>query len=131
METREKVGQAIKEFYNSVGVEMTTRRTSEQAKCRGAISTALRGKATQEVISSFLLKDRSSIAHYHSLHDQNMQFWEGYSSLWLIASEVVFNHFEAKETKMYLKEINNTIKELQERKEKIESKLNKNSYEEA
>lgn len=116
---------AVESYYAAIGMIPSNSREASQVKARNAVGVALLHWAdNQQEVAEVLGRDRSTIAHMHINHDDNLKFWKGYDELYDKAQMIVDNRMATTNKAQRLADLTNKIYILEQEVAILRNELN-------
>jgi len=89
MTRKELIEEASSEAYAVMGTRPGKSRRRGQCQIRAAISVSMTPYCTTTEIGNAVERDRSSISHYTTNHHDNIEYWEGYKTIYKTVQPVI------------------------------------------
>jgi hypothetical protein len=116
---------AVESYYKAIGLVPDESRTATQVKARNAICVALLQWANnQQEVADLIGRDRSTVAHMMINHEDNMQYFKGYSDLYEKARLIVDSRMSTTSKADRLADICNKIFLLEQEAAILRNELN-------
>lgn len=112
-------------YCDAIGLDYTSEdRHFKQTQPRMAFGVALTKHIGDSLTADVLGKDRTTIIHYRRKHENNLDWWGGYETMFETAEYVVDTYFNEMAKVNRIDYIDNMIQKLVQEKSSIQSKLN-------
>ena len=117
--------EALNLYVKTIGVEYNSKaRDFKQTQPRIAFGVALTKHIGDSLTSDVLEKDRTTIIHYKRKHEDNMELWDGYDTLFETAQYIVDSYFSETAKLDRIAYIDRMIRQMVEEKKSIQSNTN-------
>lgn len=121
----EQGNEALRMYCGAIGLDYTSDdRHFIQTQPRMAFGVALTKHIGDSLTSQVLGKDRTTIIHYKRKHESNLDWWDGYETMFETAEYIVDTYFNEMAKVNRIDYIDNMIQKLVQEKSSIQSKLN-------
>lgn len=117
--------EALHMYCDAIGVDyISDDRHFNQSQPRMAFGVALTRHIGDSLTSDVLEKDRTTIIHYKRKHESNLQWWDGYKTMFETAEYVVDSYFNEMAKLNRIDHIDSMISKLVNEKKLIQSQTN-------
>ena len=117
--------EALNLYVKTIGVEYNSKaRHFKHTQPRIAFGVALTKHIGDSLTSDVLEKDRTTIIHYKRKHEDNMELWDGYDTLFETAQYIVDSYFSETAKLDRIAYIDRMIQQMVEEKKSIQSNTN-------
>ena len=112
-------------YCEAIGLDYTSGdRHLIQTQPRMAFGVALTKHIGDSLTSDVLGKDRTTIIHYRRKHENNLDWWDGYETMFETAEYVVNSYFNEMAKVNRVEYIDKMIQKLVQEKQSVQSKFN-------
>ena len=112
-------------YCEAIGIDYTSYdRHFKQTQPRMAFGVALTKHIGDSLTADVLGKDRTTIIHYRRKHENNLDWWDGYETMFETAEYIIDSYFNEMAKVNRIEYIDEMIKKLVKEKNSVQSQIN-------